>query len=556
MAPLAGVASPSLSAALVSAPDDPDAHASLVGQKYIAVAKYTGQFSGTLNVEKFLEYLVEHGHIPDDHYVNDVEVGNEVLDGSSGVFWLKSFDVQARQESGRPQRSRARLIVVPMSAQRHLHSVTREPSVAPRTARPMRAPHRSVSQSLAVAGLLLALGLAGCDAGSSPSSSVPTAPAQPPEPPPPPSPTEPPPQAPATSYELQASALLSNWGTLLGHCAAHAVAYGDFDGDGDEDVFVGEVSHNKERSPWELSPEPTPVMVFLNEGGAGFRRADEMFLGPVPQLVHPRKVLPGDFNGDDRLDIFVAAHGFDLPPFAGEPPLLLLATEGGFEKIAGLEHTSGFLHGAASGDIDADGDLDILVTDHLTPFALVNDGAGNFTFSLDPIPATLSPHVGMYTVELIYLDGDPYVDLVAAGHEHEGMVTRVYWGDHTGRYREDRRTSITGVEGWGIVVDIDAEDLNGDGNREIILDRTKSGPFYEGFYIQVLTGLGEREFEDGTDRWITDGTSTEIGWLDWLRVVDLDEDGWLDLFADDCMDHGLRWMNDGTGRLRRRQDPQ
>ena len=39
---------------------------------------------------------MEHGHIPGDHYVNDVELGNEVLDGSSGVFWLKSFDVQVR----------------------------------------------------------------------------------------------------------------------------------------------------------------------------------------------------------------------------------------------------------------------------------------------------------------------------------------------------------------------------------------------------------------------------------------------------------------------------
>lgn len=76
--------------------NDPDAHASLVGQKYIAFAKYTDQFSGTLNLEKFLEYLVEYGHIPGDHYVNDVELGNEVLDGSSGVFWLKSFDVQVR----------------------------------------------------------------------------------------------------------------------------------------------------------------------------------------------------------------------------------------------------------------------------------------------------------------------------------------------------------------------------------------------------------------------------------------------------------------------------
>ena len=60
------------------------------------------QFGGTLNLETVLEYLVERGHIPADHSVNDVELGNEVLDRSSGVFWLKSFGVQFRwRSSGR-----------------------------------------------------------------------------------------------------------------------------------------------------------------------------------------------------------------------------------------------------------------------------------------------------------------------------------------------------------------------------------------------------------------------------------------------------------------------
>ena len=112
-----------------------------------------------------------------------------------------------------------------------------------------------------------------------------------------------------TSYELQASALLTDWGTLLGGCAAHTVAYGDFDGDGDEDTFVAEVSV-EEGPHGGLSKDPVPVHMFLNEGPAGFRLADEIFRGPVPRIVHPRKALPGDFNGDGRLDIFVAATGY------------------------------------------------------------------------------------------------------------------------------------------------------------------------------------------------------------------------------------------------------
>ena len=376
-----------------------------------------------------------------------------------------------------------------------------------------------------------------------------------PAPPPAPAPEARPvdiPEAPPNSYERQSSALRTDWGALLERrCIAHAVAYGDFDTDGDEDVFVDEISHDTSRIPWELSPNPTAAVMFLNDGSGNFERSDELFGGSVPMTVHPRKAITSDFNGDGRTDIFVAAHGFDRPPFPGEAAVLLLSSDSGLVQAPSMERATGFLHGAASGDIDADGDLDILVADHRNPFALVNEGSGTFSFSLDPLPVSLSPgrHLGMYTVELIYLDDDPFVDLLAAGHEHEGMVTRAFWGDGSGTYSDDRVSEIQSVDGWGIVLDIDAEDLDGDGAKEIILDRTTNEPSYEGFYIQVLTGRGGRQFEDRTERWLERHSSTEIEWLDWLRVVDLDEDGDLDLFADDCGDHGLHWLNDGAGRL-------
>jgi len=75
---------------------NPDAHPSLVGQTYIGFAKYTDQFEGTIHLDEFLDYLLEHGHIPDDLYVYNVELGNEVKDGSSGELWLKTFRVDVR----------------------------------------------------------------------------------------------------------------------------------------------------------------------------------------------------------------------------------------------------------------------------------------------------------------------------------------------------------------------------------------------------------------------------------------------------------------------------
>ena len=179
-----------------------------------------------------------------------------------------------------------------------------------------------------------------------------------------------------TSYELQASALntdINEIRRLNGQSSGDLLAYtyGDFDGDGDEDFFV---------APSYYKNETTPVEIYFNDGGGNFRLDNSFFQGSIPELVHPRKAITGDFNGDGRLDIFIAGHGYDKPPYPGEAPVLLLSTENGLRQVEGLDHLAGFHHGAAAADIDNDGDLDIFVTDNIAdgPFFLINDGDGVF----------------------------------------------------------------------------------------------------------------------------------------------------------------------------------
>ena len=205
-------------------------------------------------------------------------------------------------------------------------------------------------------------------------------------------------------------------------------------------------------------------------------------------------------------------------------------------QAVGLDSIIGFHHGGASADIDADGDLDVFVTDNFTrPFFLVNDGTGNFVPDAARIEGIGSE--GIFTAELVDVDRDGYVDVLAAGHEYEGFPTQILWGDNTGVFSTMRALILPAIPGHGIVVDIDVADTDGDGDRDIVLNRTgdDSGPgWYDGYYMQLLEQTGTRTFSDITQHLLPENQNAEAAWITWLRVFDLDEDGDLDIFADEA----------------------
>ena len=241
--------------------------------------------------------------------------------------------------------------------------------------------------------------------------------------------------------------------------------------------------------------------------------------------------------------MFIAGHGYDQEPFPGESPVLLLSSDGGLKPAEGLDNWVGFFHGAASADIDYDGDLDVVMTDFGPPILLKNNGTGEFTQVFDSTPQRRA-----FTTELVDVDLDGYIDLLLAGHEDENP-TEIYWGNPSGTYRVARRTVLPPVPGQDTVVDVDAEDLDGDGVRDIVVTRTGGGDnFYQGYYVQLIRGLGNREFVDATEN-VEDAQSSDP-WIDWIRLQDFDGDGYRDIVVDDAA-VGVIWLNDGSGRFRR-----
>ena len=62
---------------------------------FVAFLSHVDQFRGTLDLKKFLDYLVDRDVISADDYVSVVELGNEVKHGT-GNLWLKEFEVNVR----------------------------------------------------------------------------------------------------------------------------------------------------------------------------------------------------------------------------------------------------------------------------------------------------------------------------------------------------------------------------------------------------------------------------------------------------------------------------
>ena len=338
-----------------------------------------------------------------------------------------------------------------------------------------------------------------------------------------------------------------------------AISYLDIDGDGDTDIFTGPTSPNKNS---KLVSE-----VYLNDGFGNFTFDRDFFANP-PAFFSPRKSIIGDYNGDGKEDIYVAGHGWDQPPYGGEAPVLILSSKAGYTTSV-LDNYVGFQHGAASADIDADGDLDIVgvITDTPTKsganyvMMLINDGSGNFVHDKTKLQNLKGRY---YTVELVDVDKDGYIDLLLGGFNTNTWkpITEILWGSGLGDYSNWNKTILPTVLGHEFALDIDVGDIDNDGDKDIILNRTGSKEglgYYIGYHVQILKNNGGRSFTQ-TGSIVNETVPSNMSpskkrkfyingkgaWFDWIRLVDMNNDGNLDIIVDDAK-RNLIWINSGSG---------
>lgn len=160
--------------------------------------------------------------------------------------------------------------------------------------------------------------------------------------------------------------------------AGMGAAAGDFDGDGDDDIFI-------------TNQKMETNTLYVNDGTGNFYdRTAESGLGHASRLATGFGCGWLDFDNDGHLDLFAANGGVlaerefvGKSPFPYQQPNQLFRN-GGSNRFSDVSQEAGgafvlpeVSRGAAFGDIDNDGDMDIVVTNSSGPVRLFLNDTGN-----------------------------------------------------------------------------------------------------------------------------------------------------------------------------------
>lgn len=375
------------------------------------------------------------------------------------------------------------------------------------------------------------------------------------------------------------------------HVTTHVA---DLDGDGDQDVIAGKARWEAESTSW------TGVSLWFNQGKGGFTLDEQERAGPFSadagdldgdgdvdlaildgyilnfllneadaqggrRLAYRQSnsislpvgpghtdsggsVILGDLNSDGALDGFVAGccyldDGKNLgmsglnPSYSfvwinawnaqGGPPNRLL-------KINELDGVP--IRGAAMGDLDEDGDLDIYAAvgtliskagTELADLILLNDGQGNLSISSQKLGNNNSSSVALGDLE-----GDGDLDaLVGTGQGAEVWLNQGgAQGGQVGQFAVSEQEI-----GSKLISAVFLADFDQDGDQDALIAGIKQAVIW---------------WNDGQGAYSRSDQRFNYSKRDGLAVADLTGDGYPDVFAGSYLDTYRAWLNQGDGTFR------
>jgi hypothetical protein len=227
---------------------------------------------------------------------------------------------------------------------------------------------------------------------------------------------------------------------------------------GPQGLIAGDVNHDGHVDL--ITVNSGNISVFMGDGKGNFTRSDQ----PLPLVPGTLafNITGGDFNNDGNLDL---AFGWVSAPHVGATRILLGNGDGTFRTTdTGLEFPG--VNGAATGDFNGDGKLDLVTCISTMGGCYLFPGNGDGTFAS---PQTLAANL-WGPIVAVDLDGDGHLDIVSAPSDH-GPSIDVLWGDGKGNFN----LQAVPVPAWDY--NIAVGDIDGDGRKDIVLG--SSGILYQ-----------------------------------------------------------------------------
>jgi hypothetical protein len=306
---------------------------------------------------------------------------------------------------------------------------------------------------------------------------------------------------------------------LVTRHGANSLTLVDRDDDGDLDLFWGDYFE--------------PGLLYIENTGScedPFLRDDPVPFPEDDPLATSGYNAPtvGDVDGDGRLDVLVGVLGGAYNPTrtSADNLYLLEGTEDGVELRA-RRYLDGIDVGSESspavGDLDGDGDGDLLLANKIDP----GEGRTSLVYRFENVGAPDEPafrEAGpleirgqyQYAPELADLDGDGVADLLLG--QFRGRVA-YHRGDGSGGFTRADSALVEITRGSHTVPALG--DLDGDGDLELMVGES-SGTLN---YYRNDGSPGSPDFELVSDAF----GDIDVGRRSAPALVDLDDDGDLDL---------------------------
>ena len=268
------------------------------------------------------------------------------------------------------------------------------------------------------------------------------------------------------------------------------------------------------------------IGVFINLGNGTFGDRQVYKMGDISGVP---AAIAADVNNDHHMDVVAVLdenYGVNVLLGYGNGTLAHASTIIAADDI--------FVYRIALGDIDHDGNLDIVITDFYNEKIVLHFGLGDGTFT-NPTVLFDEPNIEPAFVDVNDVNNDSFSDIIIGNHGDDGGIL-IFLGHGDGSFNTPLFTSTDG----DIPNSFTLGDLNGDRKLDIVYTSTSPS------YIGILVGRGDGTYETATKYFCVRGSKP---WK--VSLGYYDDDAFIDIVVGITYDESINiYLGMGNGSFR------